>query len=341
MANLRLKTSVSQNTKKIIIDISERLGLSLGKTYQYLIDLGLKNPDHDPVIYDDPRETQVTCYHNMPEERKKDIDYYNSTYNFSGKSAFFRNNLLKGISVHKLEMKSSETIRKFQSPEIITNSSSKMKSSYKDGFAFLDCELRSDAEKIVEALFKFLVFAGYTVVDEHRIEKGSWKKKFKTLAMSDFFKRRARLAEDTAVGIARKELDVNLLDCARNFIASLDNTCNAVVEAGPIIVLKITKNGKSSILVKRMSIQDQMLLNENPELLEKPQTLLSQLKNLKKANSKTLVEASDPYDQCWTSETDSEESTDEPTRRRVPSRSAGAEDLLNLGPEPRGGRRSR
>ena len=102
---------------------------------------------------------------------------------------------------------------------------------------------------------------------------------------------RAKLIEDTLFGHATIDVDERIVKMTSDLVKNLDNTSDAVVDAGMFILIKRTnKSGNSQILGKRLTVSERRILNNNPSLIQEPQKLLSRLEDLKQVPSERISE---------------------------------------------------
>jgi hypothetical protein len=61
----------------------------------------------------------------------------------------------------------------------------------------------------------------------------------------------------------------------------LENVSEAVLRLGPLLLVKVTINGKSQIVAETLSSAIRRILDENPELLNSPRKLFEVLQHLR------------------------------------------------------------
>lgn len=72
-----------------------------------------------------------------------------------------------------------------------------------------------------------------------------------------------------------------LADAANKLIFALHDIDEAVIRCGPILLVKVTKDGKAKLAVQTISTRLRHILDENPQLLKSPELLFAELEKLK------------------------------------------------------------
>lgn len=149
---------------------------------------------------------------------------------------------------------------------------------------YIDSDSLETALKIYEAVNLFLNEIGFQKEIELQAIKGSWFKRFvaksKEAISSDEVLDRLKEAEyGLEVNMVLKkqsEIDVNSSQALLNIVKSIESVPNAVIRIGSILVVKLTNElGEVSLQSRTLSIKEMYLLNKNPDLLQKPQKILS------------------------------------------------------------------
>lgn len=142
-------------------------------------------------------------------------------------------------------------------------------------------ELRRSIEQFVEA-------SELEVVDSLVPTAGSWLKEWiarttspETLAA---VRKRLEMAERALelakLGKVQSEIDKNQAEAASSVISALENIPNAFSQIGSVVVVKVTdKSGQSRVVIKTLSGDELLGLENNRDLRTSPESLMSALEN--------------------------------------------------------------
>ena len=147
---------------------------------------------------------------------------------------------------------------------------------------------RITLEKIVNSIETLLNEEGFERADEFPEETGSWWKKLvlrtKNVAtheqVIDRIKKAERAAEIAILDKPQAEANQCQAEAASSLISSLGEIANACIQAGSLLVVKATNNGKSSIIARTLTPMELKHLEENQAVLRKPGEILEWLQNI-------------------------------------------------------------
>ena len=146
-----------------------------------------------------------------------------------------------------------------------------------------------DLKQLQSALDEFALVTGYEEIKVTRQEFGSFFKDIRykiARFISDDIQREAIEAGQEAYRGAKANVQQRLekpgvestkqiADATAALIAQVDKYDNAVVQAGKIIILKVTdERGQSRLYTRTVSSELQLLLERSPQLIDNPQDLL-------------------------------------------------------------------
>lgn len=171
--------------------------------------------------------------------------------------------------------------------------------------------LDSDANKVMvaEGIYNVLNALGLEVSSEFDERISSWYKEWFVKKMmplfikeleQDFLKAKKAI-ELKQIDKIVSENDKILSEAMRNLIESISANKYATIQMRSLLIIKRPANdGESEIIIKSLSPNEQLYLENNTQLLENPEQLISALKNINKLiNDKTM----DRQEQCAKSST--------------------------------------
>jgi hypothetical protein len=135
-----------------------------------------------------------------------------------------------------------------------------------------------------ESILSFIEYMNFEKVCELKSEKGSWKKKLvaKTkeyLTSEDFnnhLKKAEYAVEANLILKQQSEIDKNQSEALLNILKAVESIPNAAIRIGSLLVVKVTnKEGEVNVQVRTLSITELHYLNKYPDLLNKPNQILS------------------------------------------------------------------
>lgn len=118
---------------------------------------------------------------------------------------------------------------------------------------------------------------------------GSWYKRFlarskEALSSEEVVSRLKEVEYAIEVKVLKdqSEVDKNQSEAVLNILKGIENTPNAVIKIGSILVIKITNPGTNtpSIQVRTFAIKELHFLNKNPHLTSCPADLLDALSRI-------------------------------------------------------------
>lgn len=163
---------------------------------------------------------------------------------------------------------------------------------------YLDTNSSAEIFKVYTSIIDFLRSIEFDISFEFDAIKGSWIKriiaKSQKVMTSDEVTDRLKEAEYgievNAVLKQQSEIDKNQSEALLNILKSVENVPNAAIRIGSLLVVKITPNeGDVNVQVRSLSIKELHLLNKKPELLHRPQQILTALtKEINQDNNDNL-----------------------------------------------------
>lgn len=167
---------------------------------------------------------------------------------------------------------------------------------------YIDSDNPQDIYKIYDSVLNFVEALGFKKFIEFEHEKGSWFKKLigrSIKAISD--EEVTSRLQEAEYGVEanyilnqQAMIDRNQSEALLNIIKALDNTSNAAIRMGSILVVKVTdENGVVNIQSRTLSIRELHYLNKNPQLLNTPHQILSAIANSIYNDEKRLEKPND------------------------------------------------
>jgi hypothetical protein len=198
-------------------------------------------------------------------------------------------NLKKELNNYRSELERTKTETN-ELKEIIYENSRSFGSSTKIQTIPVDLYLDTNEPTLIfevyDAVIRYLNKTGFVKAFEFKEQKGSWIKRMiaKSIAsltgaeVIDRLKEGEYIIEVNSVLKPQSEVDKNQSEAMSNIIASLKDINNAAIRIGSLLVVKMTNNeGEVNVQVRSLSIKELHLINKKPELLHKPQQILTAL----------------------------------------------------------------
>ncbi len=151
---------------------------------------------------------------------------------------------------------------------------------------YIDSEDPSAIFGVYDAVLDFVSSIGFEKAFEFKAIKGSWFKKMlaksKEAITSDKVTDRLKEAEyGIEVNTILKplsEVEKNQSEALLNILKSIESIKSAAIRIGSLLVVKLTNSeGEINVQVRTLSIKELHLLNKRPELLNRPQEILTAL----------------------------------------------------------------
>ncbi len=140
-----------------------------------------------------------------------------------------------------------------------------------------------------DALGKVADAIGYTPADEFPAERGSWWKRWTWRSkqalsrpqVQECFDKLQHGAELHALQKPQAEVDRVAADGIATLLNALSDVAHAAMQCGSILLVKtLDRAGDQLVAVRRLSVQEMIQLEKSPNLLNSPQTVLSELERL-------------------------------------------------------------
>jgi hypothetical protein len=144
---------------------------------------------------------------------------------------------------------------------------------------------------ILKTIKRFLIAFNFDIVNEHDAEISSWFKRFiaktsnaiKEGEFEDELKKAKRALELHALQKIQSEIDKNQAEAAAGLMNALENVKAAVLHIGSILVVKNTDSeGNSNTLVRTLTPKELIYLENHPEVVKNPHSILDNLSIAKK-----------------------------------------------------------
>lgn len=141
---------------------------------------------------------------------------------------------------------------------------------------------------IERALRSLLKHHGIEIDDEYPPIQGSWFKKMigrtKDAATSDevreALKKLKHGVEIETLQKGQAEVNKTNAEAVRELMSAMAGTENAACSIGSILIVKVTKDGKSSVFTKTLTQNEMIAIEDNQAILMDPATVLEKLANL-------------------------------------------------------------
>ncbi len=168
--------------------------------------------------------------------------------------------------------------------------------------AYIDDTPEGAINAISEAISDVLKAFGFTVADEFPEIKGSWFKKWfakskDVLSQPEVMERLEKIERAVvlkAIDRPQADVDEKQASAIAKLINSLDKVPNAAVQAGSVLVVKLTINNSPVIQARTLSQEEMIELENNQLLLQNPAEVLGKLSaactNTKKLSKKKSID---------------------------------------------------
>lgn len=164
--------------------------------------------------------------------------------------------------------------------------------------AYIDQTPEGTINALSVAIGDVLAAYGFTVADEFPEIRGSWFKKWfakskEVLSQPEVIERLEKIeraVELKAIDKPQADVDDKQAGAIAKLIKCLDKVPNAAVQAGSVLVVKLTTNNAPIIQARTLSQEEMIELENNQLLLQDPAKVLGKL-NAACANAKKLPRA--------------------------------------------------
>lgn len=164
--------------------------------------------------------------------------------------------------------------------------------------AYIDQTPEGTINALSAAIGDVLAAYGFTVADEFPEIRGSWFKKWfakskEVLSQPEVIERLEKIeraVELKAIDKPQADVDDKQAGAIAKLIKCLDKVPNAAVQAGSVLVVKLTTNNGPIIQARTLSQEEMIELENNQLLLQDPAEVLGKL-NAACANAKKLPRA--------------------------------------------------
>lgn len=143
----------------------------------------------------------------------------------------------------------------------------------------------SDEMILKSSLEALLSSVDFVISDEFPVIYASWfgrywartKNASTREAVTNRLERLERAIELQGLDKPQAEVDEKYFNAASNFIKSIEASANVAAQIGPLLIVKITKDGVSNVQVKKLSIDQLMLLEKNQSWFQSPPDIFMKL----------------------------------------------------------------
>ncbi|WOO39649.1 hypothetical protein [Rubellicoccus peritrichatus] len=162
---------------------------------------------------------------------------------------------------------------------------------------FLSTNSTSEIKEIEDAIKEYMTELGMPIVYEFSGSPGSWWRRFvakteDTLTSKEVTERLERAEHAIELRHSHKiqsEIDKNKGEALSKLILSLENTDEAAILIGSLLLTKTKDgNGKTAIVSRNLTSREVFLIERTPDLLGSPQTLLKKLDLIKDSEGKQI-----------------------------------------------------
>lgn len=151
-----------------------------------------------------------------------------------------------------------------------------------------------DLNKITKAVSNFVSNIGYDLDDNNETKRGSWIRTIKYKIKKGLSRKEVastvNIAGDVLYGHLTSEADSRLMSSLSEMLKSIDGIKNVVIDSGPFLIIKISHSENVSLYVKRLTLRDRAILNENASILEDPYKVLASITNLYRIDAISINE---------------------------------------------------
>jgi hypothetical protein len=153
------------------------------------------------------------------------------------------------------------------------------------GYVFIGTEDYAEAEVVFEAYLNFSISAGFRLVNRGEFTKGSWIRKgiefVQRVASSkeatEAFTKAQKALELAKIEKLQSEVNKNNADAAAALLKSMDSVPEFTSRIGSLLVLKTSNSCAPNISVLVLTTQQLAMVENQPELMNSPSTLLTSL----------------------------------------------------------------
>jgi hypothetical protein len=151
--------------------------------------------------------------------------------------------------------------------------------------SFVQSGPKDEPEHLIRAGEHLAEALGYDAIRLGPLEQGSWwqeaKLRLRALASRKEVLDRAAAVEDVLFGYGNINIDKQVVEMTVMLVKALkDSSSPAVVDAGLFLFLKMCDgSGSTQIFVKRLTISDRAVLNDDPTIVQTPTALLARLRD--------------------------------------------------------------
>ncbi len=159
--------------------------------------------------------------------------------------------------------------------------------SYK-GHIFADTDDFGKAERLFETTKSLFQTLGFEISEEGKIKQGSWFKEnivykirniFRSKEAQELFDKTKRAIELQQIERHQAEVNRNNMEAVAAFLNSVKEIPNVAVVMDSLIVAKATVDGVPQLVVHKMTTEQLIVVEKNPELKNNPLELLGLINN--------------------------------------------------------------
>jgi hypothetical protein len=164
------------------------------------------------------------------------------------------------------------------------------------GSSVVSDEIENEIENMIKINTKSIDWLGYEPSKKSPLNQGSWWQRtiyvIKNTVSHEGVQDRAKAVEDALFG-AKVVMDQRAAEMISDVVGALTKSKakSALIDAGKFLFIKtIDDSGEPSIYVKKITLDDRIIIDENPEILRKPDAIIKKLDQIKKINLDRLEE---------------------------------------------------
>lgn len=156
------------------------------------------------------------------------------------------------------------------------------------GHIYADTEDFSKADKLFESTNDLFEIFGFEIFEEGEIKQGSWFKENVVYKIKNVLKSKdaKELIDKTRKAIELQQIEKYQSEANRNNMAAVSGFLNSVKEIpyvtvvmDSLIIVKYVVDGVQQVVVHKMTTEQLLIVEKNPELKNKPLELLRLIKN--------------------------------------------------------------
>jgi hypothetical protein len=157
-----------------------------------------------------------------------------------------------------------------------------------NGHIYADTDDLIKAEKLFETTIELFETFGFEISDEGKIKQGSWFKEkvvykirnvYRSKEAKELFDKTKRALELQQIEKHQSEVNRNNMEAVAAFLNSVKEIPNVAVVMDSLIVAKATVNGIPQLVVHKMTTEQVIIVEKNPELKKNPLELLRLINN--------------------------------------------------------------